>query len=785
MLASVAAFAYQIPNITVNTTMEGFLHEDDPSLIAYEAFKDQFGRDQLIVIALNPPNVFDKTFLISLKKLHDDLHENLPYLEDITSLINARNTYGANDELIVDDLMENWPETPQALEAIKKRALNNPIYQNMLISEDCKFTTIAIETEAYSVTDVDALEGFDDLDSLETENVLLSDTHSEPKKYLTDEENSEVLEAVGKILDRHKIPDTPIYVAGIPAISHYMKVSMLRDMATFMAVAVVTIVLFLFIIFRRISGVLLPLIIVIFSLIATIGLMASTGTPLKMQTQILPSFLLAVGVGASVHILAIFFRHFDTHHNKVEAIVFAMGHSGFAVFMTSLTTAGGLLSFSTAEVAPIGDLGQFAAAGVMLGLIYTIILLPALLAIIPIKPPGKQEVKNDQALSRIDTLLTSVANVSIKYPYPILFTFTVILIFAAVGATKARFYHNPVEWFPETSAIRIASEKIDEELRGSTSLEVVIDTGQENGLYDPGLLNRIDESVQDMEAIESGEIFIGKAWSITTILKEINRALHNNSHDYYSIPQDKKLIAQEFLLFENSGSDDLEDVTDSQFSKARFTMKVPIIDFVTFSSFLDRISEYFTKKFPEQVIQLTGMAAIFVKVETLAIVSLARSYVYAMVVISILMIILIGRVRIGLLSMIPNVTPILITIGGMGWFDVHMDLFNMTVGCIAIGLAVDDTIHFMHNFRRYFEQTGDAAYAVKQTLQTTGRAMFVTTCVLSLGFFSFMLAGMNNLICFGMLTGITIILALLSDYFLAPALMIVINRKRTPLQSAP
>ncbi len=176
---------------------------------------------------------------------------------------------------------------------------------------------------------------------------------------------------------------------------------------------------------------------------------------------------------------------------------------------------------------------------------------------------------------------------------------------------------------------------------------------------------------------------------------------------------------------------------------------------------------------------LTGMVAIFVQVESNAVKSPARSYMNAMAIITILMIILIGRVKIGLLSIILNVTPILLTPGGMGWFDVPLGLFNMLVGSIAIGLAVDDSIHFMHNFRRYYERDGDAEKAVIQTILTTGRAMCVTTCVLSIGFFTFMLANMNNLVCFGMLTGVTIILALISDFFLAPALLIAVKWKRT------
>lgn len=777
ILVIVASLASQLPKIKVDTTMEGFLHEDDPSLVEYEAFKDQFGRDQMIIIALSPPKVFDLDFLNNLNKLHNDLKENVPHLEDISSLINARNTYGEDDELIVDDLLENWPKTPEELAAIKKRALNNPMYKNLLISEDCKFTAIVIETATYSPKETDVLEGFDDFSAGESLDDTV-DPDATSQEFLTDEENSEAIEAVAAIIKNHNIPNTQVYVSGSPALSHYMKKWMLTDMNNFMMIAVSTIILFLFIIFRRISGVLLPLLVVLLSLVSTIGLMAATGTPLKMQTQILPSFLLAVGVGASVHILAIFYRYLDTHHDKEGAIVHAMGHSGFAVLMTSVTTASGLLSFSTAEVAPIGDLGKFAAAGIMMGLLFTIILLPAFLAIFPIKPFGDDKKGNKPIESKTDALLTAISNISIRHPYLILTISTMVIIVAIFGTLKNRFYHNPLEWLPETSAIRIAGEKIDEELRGSATLEVVVDTGKENGLYDPDILNRLDESAKDMEAIESGELYIGKAWSITTILKEINRALHNNNDDFYTIPSDKQLIAQEFLLFENSGSDDLEDMTDSQFSKARLTMKVPFIDFVLFADVLDEIHAYFKKKFPDARLTLTGIVAIFVKVETNAMKTLARSYVYALIIITVLMIVLIGRIKIGLLSMIPNITPILITTGGMGLFGIHMGLFNMLVGSIAIGLAVDDTIHFMHNFRRYFEESGDAEKAVTQTLLTTGRAMVITTCVLSLGFFSFMLANMNNLICFGMLTGVTIILALLSDFFLAPALMIAVNRKR-------
>ena len=252
--------------------------------------------------------------------------------------------------------------------------------------------------------------------------------------------------------------------------------------------------------------------------------------------------------------------------------------------------------------------------------------------------------------------------------------------------------------------------------------------------------------------------------------------MNENREAFYTIPQDEKLIAQEILLFENSGSDDLEDVVDSQFSKARFTIKVPFKDSIQYAKLIDIMDTHFTTRFPEAKITLTGMMALLSQTITLAIQSMAKSYLIALVVITFLMIVLIGKFRIGLLSMVPNLTPILMTLAVIGLTPIKMDMFTMMVASIAIGLAVDDTIHFMHNFRRYYEQTGDPKLAVFKTLHTAGRAMLVTPIVLSTGFSIFAFATMNNLISFGVLTSFTILMALMADYFLAPALMVLVNR---------
>ena len=773
MLFLCGAIISQVPKITLDTSTEGFLRDDDPALLAYNEFRDQFGRDEVIIVAVESESVFDPVFLKKIEALHLELEEKVPYIDDITSLINARNTRGEADELIVEDFLEDWPQTEADMKTLEHRARSNPLYKNLLLSENGHFTTIVIRTHSHSGggPGEDVLAGFDD-SAAEADQTQGPDQSS--SGYLTDAENSQVVTAVRQIVQKHSAAGLKLYIAGSPAVTDFLKRSMIGDMRKFMVMAVATIALLLFVMFRRITGVFFPLLIVLLSLLSTVGAMAATGTSIKLPTQILPSFLLAVGVGTAVHILAIFYQRYDLGNSKEDAIAYALGHSGLAVLMTNVTTAVGLMSFATSEVAPIADLGVFAGTGVLIAFINTVILLPALLALSPVR--ARKACRREGKEILMDRFLAAISSFSTSYPKPILVVSAIVICASVLAITRIGFSHHPLEWFPRDNPIRIATEKLDRELKGTLNLEVIVDTSQENGLYDPDLLNRLDEAAVFAEAQAFEDVFVGKAWSLTTILKEINQALNENRSDYYIIPQDKKLVAQEILLFENSGSDDLEDVVDSQFSKARFTIKGPFRDSIQYANLMELVDNYFNSKFPEAEIALTGMMALLSQTIHHAIRSMAKSYLIALVVITFLMIILIGKVRIGLLSMIPNLTPILITLAVIGVTPIKMDLFTMMVASIAIGLAVDDTIHFMHNFRRYYEQTGNPRLAVYKTLHTTGRAMLVTTVVLSTGFAIFAFATMNNLISFGILTSFTILMALVADYFLAPALMVLVNR---------
>ena len=764
-LLVVGALSSQLPRLTLETSTEEFLKANNPTRIAYDEFRNQFGRDDLIVLAIRTETVFDRDFLARLRTIHEDIENEVPNLEEVSSLVNARNTRGEGDRLIVGDLLEEMPETDAELAEIERLVRANPMYPNLLISEDARFATILIRTNAFSTLgdDFDELGGFDD------ESSAAETAEPAPRAFITPAENAAIVDAIESVIERHDGNGIEIFLSGTPPMIEAMQDAITRDMLLFTSLAIGIIILALGVLFRRLAGVVLPVVTVIFSVITTLAIMVLFDVAITVPTQILPSFLLAVGVGYSVHILAIFYQQRRTGADVESAVVFALGHSGLAILMTSLTTAGGLLSFSVAELAPIAEFGIFAPLGVLIALVFTLVLLPALLAVFPMRPESNTDSRGGSASQRLLMRTGEFANA--HAPSITLLTAAVIAI-SVMGALQIEFAHDPISWFPEDSRFRIANDVINDELRGAMFLEVLVDSGRDNGIQDPELLHRLDEIRQYGEALLIEDVQVGKIVSIIDVVKETNRALNENLDEFYRIPDDPLLVAQELLLFENSGSDDLEDLVDSGFSMARMTLKVSMADAIQYQAFIEHIDRKFSKILGGTAeLSVTGIMKIVGDTINAVIISMARTYVVAFAIITPLMVILIGRVRIGLVAMIPNLTPIIITLGLMGWTGIPLDAFTLLVGSIAIGLAVDDTIHFMHHFRHYFEKTGSVSQGIRETLRSTGQALLYTSLVLSSGFFIYMLASMQNLFYFGLLTGLTILLAFLCDVILAPALI--------------
>ncbi len=750
------------------TSAEGMLYENDPIRIDYNVFRDQFGSDEAIIVAIKPPEVFADSFFKKLKTFHEDIETGVPYLKDVRSLANARHTRGEGDVLIVEELLEGWPETPVDFEKLKKLVLNNPFFINNYISRDGDYAAVVIETEASIAGDDDLLVGFEKEDA----GKQVIDHVPEKGKYLSDKEKAEVVKEIKNILDQYQDTDFQIYFSGGPVVEDAFNRATIRDVALCMVISPLPVVFFPFFLFRRFSGVVLPYIIIMPSLFSMLGLMAVFNSPFTLISGGLPPFIIAVGTGDSIHILTIFYRLLDRGESREDAIAHAFGHSGLAVVMTTLTTAAGLLSFSFAELTAIADFGIFAAVGVLLALLYTFFMLPAFLSIFPLKEKSAEQKRS----VKMDRTLLSLAGFSIRHPKKIIFVSMVILVASTAGMFMIKFSHFPLEMFPDETKIVNDTFLIDDKLRGTVPLEIVIDTKKENGIYDPELLNSIEKFARETEKIQTDSFFVGKVFSITDILKETNRALHGNDPDYYTIPRERKTIAQEFLLFENSGSDDLERVVDSGFSKTRVTIKTSWVDAAVFDVFITDIEKKVKDIFANKAeYTLTGAMPLIARAFLATLDSMTKSYVIAFIMISLMMILLVGDVKIGFASMLPNLLPIVLLMGIMGAFRFPLDMNTIMIGSIAIGIVVDDTVHFIYNFRKYHDKTGDPREAVRETFLGTGRAMLITTLILATVFATNLLCTMENVVRFGSFIALVIVFALMADFILAPALLLLLT----------
>ena len=766
VLLFAASLSSQAPTIQLETSVESFLRDEAPAKLSFDAFRDQFGRGEILVAAIRSPDVLAPAFLSKLEKFHRALEDELPHLEEVRSLINARVTRSSDDQLIVEDLLEDWPQSPSAWSEFRAYTLANPLYQNLLISKDARLAVVSIEGSAYP--DEDRAPDFSD--------AAFDDPGApDSPSFVTGVENDELVNATRSVAERFEAEDFSIDLFGSPIMQSDIASTMQTNMARFVGLMLIIVLVLLYLLFRRISGVILPLVVTLPAVSGTIGSMAITGSNLSAPTQVLPSLLLAVGIGASVHILAIFFQNFDAGESREDAIAHALGHSGLPVCMTSLTTAGGLMSFISGDIEPVVLIGIFAPLGIGLSLIYTLLLLPALLSVLPlrVKSTESRELEGALGSDRIGDLLVGVGEFSIRQARAILTVVALVSLVCLVGISKIRFGHDILTWFPDSHPVRIATFLFDDEMAGSMQLEIIADTGVENGVHSPRLLKGLEAAQEELSSGKSGlKIPLGKAVAITHVVKEINQALGDGSVADYRIPENRQLVAQELLLFENSGSDDLENLVDSQFSMTRVSLRLPYRDPIEYVPYMARVVEIFQEKVgPEIDIWPTGFLSVMGSTIDAVIRSMTRSYILAVLIITPLMILLIGSLRMGLVSMIPNLVPIIITLGIMGWTGIIIDAFTLMIGGIALGLAVDDTIHYMHNFRRYFLSSGNVREASSLTLRTTGRALFITSVVLSAGFFIFVFGEMTNLYYFGLLTSITIMNAFLVDIFVSPALM--------------
>ena len=758
-LLVVGAMASQLVHLKQDTSLESFLPKGADVIQTYFNFKETFGRDETFVITIETDDAYTQNFATQLHALHQQLLDEVPYIASVDSLANARYTYGADDTLFVEDLLpEILPDDPREIQKLKSYALQNENYKNFLISEDSHLVAIIVRLNSFDYTE---------------------DKNGEAQRvYLAEAAMHKSYDKIDEIVEQYRgsLSDQIDLTGGMPISLELSELTQI-DFMVLSGLANLVIGIVLFVIFRRISGVFMPLIIMAFGIVVTMISMAILGSPIQISTSILPAFLLAVCVGDSIHLLTIFYRHYDEGDEKNHALAKAMGHTGLAILFTSITTAAGLLSFSTSELTPVASLGIYGAIGSLVAFLLSVTVLPCLVALLPMRRRPLRKVESD---GMMHNFLAWCARFSVRNAKPIVICGVLLLAGCAFFASQVRFSHYPLAWLPQDNPFTVAIRKYEERMGSTTNIEVLFDTGEKRGVLNPGLLTAIDQLQQDVVDWDTVHYKIAKAISIANIIKETNRALHDNHQAHYAIPNDANLISQELLLVELDDPEDIYNVVDRDYQVARLTITSTWFDGVHMQQLLDKLDARVQElMLPYDVsVSYTGLSPIMGVTFAKMLISTAESYGLAAITITLMMMLLIGNVKLGLLSMIPALLPITIVLACMTLLQIPLDMLTMLIGSIAIGLTVDDNIHFMHGFRKQYMETGNPVYAVETTLLSTGRAMLITSIVLSLGFLVYIKAQMTIMVGFGVITAGCIVLALVASYLLGPALMVLANKPR-------
>ncbi len=749
----------QLPRLRIDTSAESFLHPDAPSIVNYNKFRYEFGRDEFFVVMVSGQDIFDIDFLRTFSDFHQALDNNVSRLQSVESLVNVRSIYGDGDDLIAEDLLDSFPETEADLIAIKERIQGKDIYYGRLINEAEDTAAIFIKLVPFEM--------------------ITLDDGSEIYRNLEDADMVAGTKEIEAIIEQfqHQFKGE-IYLGGTPALGSYMSTLIQKDFGIFTTVAILMVSIILAFLFRRASGVIIPILVMAIGITGCISLMPVLNYPMQITTSILPSFLLAVCVGDAVHLLSIFYRRYDEGVEKNAAMLYALSHTGVAVLFTSLTTAAGLLTFSFSEIQPIASLGLFAALGSIVAFILTVTMVPVLITIFPLKRRALSASGADDAMKEGGPLwhfTKFCIFISTEHSKKVV---VVALLLAAVALSQLpnlRFSQDSLTWLPDHIPVKIAIQKVEEKITGSMPMEIVIDTGKPQGALDPVFLRKMELWLKSLEGQTFATVKVLSINSLLNLIKETHQAFNGNQPEAYILPDDKELIAQELLLIEMDEADDLYAYTDSNFQKLRITLILPWSDAIVFKDFQNEILKSYEQHVgkAEADVNLTGLIPVFSTMFTAMITSAANSYMIAALAITLMMIILMRGLVDGLISMVPNLLPIIIVLAFMTIVDIPMDVFTVLIGSIALGLCVDDTVHFMHGFQVNFKKHGCAKMAIEETLLTTGKALVITSIVLFCGFLTFMLSDLHNMDNFGMLTAICIVLALLADFVVAPALMML------------
>jgi len=732
-LAAVISVGQAASRLVFDSSYRMWFDKHDPNLKAYDAFENTFGSDDAILIAFKDKNgIFTNKALESIKRITDELWKTTRVVK-VDSLTNFQWTHGEDDDLLVEDLVPDLPLSEKVLAYKKAIALKEKRINGLLLSKDATTSQIVAKLQV--------------------------ETNPASTHYM------QVRRAVEKIIrDEHVLTGYDYYIQGGPIVDTSFKIYSEQDMKTMIPILFCLVTVILVILFRSAGGTVLPMLVVGFSIMLTMGISGFAGIKLNPLTASVPQIILAVGIADAIHIVTVFLRQLKQGAERKNALIYSIEKNLKPCFLTSFTTSIGFLSLLVSKMGPLRYLGLMAGMGTIAAFIITFSFLPSALAILPFAerltaPESKGGDWTDK-----------IASFVIACPKRIIVFFFISAITILSFLTNVHINNNPILYFKEGTMLRDATAFIEKNLTGTESLEFVVDSGEADGIKNPIFLKKLERLQNYLDSLPQ----VAKTASIVDIIKRLNSSMHGEDEAYYKIPENQALSAQYLFLYTLSLplGKDINDTINVDNSKTRMTALTWNQSSSENLKLIEKVNVWIEKNIPHVKVYTVGKTVLFSYMQIELTRSFVKSILLALFLVTLTMMFTFKSFKVGLLSMVPNVIPLMLTAGVMGIFRMHMDAGSVMVGCVAIGIAVDDTIHFLSKFQDSVEKGMDRVSAVRYVYRETATAIIFTSIVLVMGFGVFMFSQFNLNVYFGILTAIVLFFAVLCDLLLLPAILL-------------
>lgn len=620
--------------LRIDNSLEVYFQDDDPAYVYYQNFMEEYGNDEFLYIVYRArQGRFDLDALQRTEKLIEDL-ERIPYVKKVNTITNIQFIEGSEDGgLKIYSLIDEFPASQVEANILIQKLMDKPLYVNRYISEDANLAAILCEIE------------------------------DRPK----DDPNYHLKIGAGlkSVLCNPDYQDLEFWPVGEPVINHEYGEILEEDPQFLFMLSFITIFGLLLLFFRQVKGVFGPLFVVIFGLLSVLGFMGINDFPITALFAILPSLLIAIGVADAVHIISEYRSYLTAGYDNRRSIIEAVRMLGVPCLFTSATTAVGFASMTISPIRALRDYGWYTVFGVMAVFLFSFTVLLVILSFSGEKTERKfKSAEAKKGHGFIDWTLNQIAYINKTHYRSVLAIVAIISLVAVYGITKLHVNAAMLDMLGEKTQLYQNLKFVDKTMAGSGNFEIVLDSKRPDGVKKLQFVETL-EKVQNFADAQG--YLVNKTASIVALIKEVNRSLHDNDIAFHRLPSSNEAVSQFILLYEISGGEELEKLVSADFASARLNISVKSTDTKTSKRFYDDMVTFIESVKPaDYTYRITGFSYMLLEMMRYITQTQIKSIMLALASVSIMMIIVFRSVKVGLISVLPNIFPILITLGFMG-----------------------------------------------------------------------------------------------------------------------